>query len=428
MCDTCEDDFTEGDEAHRCAPCDFDCCSNCFTKAASVAKTSSGGDGVKKMQFGKTRGSGGSSTASASGGPAAVMTKSILKNSPTRLAQTSTVLPAGIPNMPGMVAAHDLAAAGQNPFLAQEIVADEVDEIELNSKAMLESLEVQTPPVPDGVDAKFYNAMGSLLDTKVAPVLTGLQQLTVAVNDLQQNAVHKREFTNLVGEVERIRIGCEQEFARSTEIASTVTSLSQNSVIHDNRIGALETQFRNLNVKGKGKGKGGFDDAFNRIAFTKWSDATGLEDRLAAMSAFMAKHFPKIGVSKVGVIHRGSFKDKTRTMTRVGFVEFASSDIRDFVLTKIESKKLKVDGHAGVKIERARTRNASERNTALTEASDLLKEHLSTTAPELDVVIQWTGRRGVTVGGGYAFDQPSGVSMGEFVGDFETLHLNQKTW
>ncbi len=326
-----------------------------------------------------------------------------------------------------MVAVHDLTAAGQNPFLAQEF-ADEEDEVELNSKAMLESLEVQTPPAPDGVDAKFYNAMGTLLDAKLAPVSTGLQQLNAAVSDLQLNAVHKKEFVNLTVEVERIRIGCEQEFARSTEMASTLTSLSRNSVIHDDRIGALETQFRNFNVKGKGKGKSGFDDAFNRIAFTKWSDATGLEDRLAAMSAFMAKHFSKVAVSKVGVIHRGSFKDKTRTMTRVGFVEFASSDIRDFVLTKIESKKLKVDGHAGVGIERARTRNASDRNTALTEAADLLKEHLATTAPELDVVIQWTGRRGVTVGGGYAFGQPSGMSMGEFVGDFATLHLNQKTW
>ena len=251
VCDTCNTDFVEGDEAHRCAPCDFDCCASCFSKASSVAKTSSG-DGVKKQLFGKTRGSG---AASASGGPGTVTSipKSILKTPPRelRVEQTAAV-PPPVPGLPGMVAVHDLTAAGQNPFLAQEF-ADEEDEVELNSKAMLESLEVQTPPAPDGVDAKFYNAMGTLLDAKLAPVSTGLQQLNAAVSDLQQNAVHKKEFANLTVEVERIRIGCEQEFARSTEMASTLTSLSRNSVIHDDRIGALETQFRNVNVNGKGK-------------------------------------------------------------------------------------------------------------------------------------------------------------------------------
>ena len=76
---------------------------------------------------------------------------------------------------------------------------------------------------------------------------------------------------------------------------------------------------------------------------------------------------------------------------------------------------------AKVNIERARTRAATNRNNALRKAADLLKAKPGMVAK--DVAIVWAGGRGVTVKGVFAFEQPAGNDLGQFVGMFKDESL-----
>ena len=112
-------------------------------------------------------------------------------------------------------------------------------------------------------------------------------------------------------------------------------------------------------------------------------------------------------------------------MTNTGFAEFVSSDVRDFVPKQMETNtkdfKLVIEGKE-VAVRRARTRRATERNTALRNAAETLKKLAEMDG---DVEIEWGrdgAQRGVKVKGSYAFLQPS-ESLGSFSGEFEHLDL-----
>ena len=109
-------------------------------------------------------------------------------------------------------------------------------------------------------------------------------------------------------------------------------------------------------------------------------------------------------------------------MTNTGFAEFVSSDVRDFVLKQIETNakdfKLVIDGKE-VAVRRARTPRATERNTALRNAADTLKQLAEMDG---DVEIEWGREHGVKVKGSYAFLQQS-ESLGSFSCEFEDLDL-----
>ena len=112
-------------------------------------------------------------------------------------------------------------------------------------------------------------------------------------------------------------------------------------------------------------------------------------------------------------------------MTNTGFAEFVSSDVRDLVLKQMESNtdgfKLVIDGKE-VAVRRARTRRATERNTALRNAAETLKKLAEMNG---DVEIEWGrdgAQRGVKVKGSYAFLQPS-EGLGAFSVEFEHLDL-----
>ena len=107
--------------------------------------------------------------------------------------------------------------------------------------------------------------------------------------------------------------------------------------------------------------------------------------------------------------------------TNTGYVEFASRAVRDKVLQQIESKSLTCTvGGKTVEVKRARAKSATLRNAALKKAAAELEK----TVPKEDVDIVWTGSRGVTVRGVYAFDQPNGDTTGKLCGDFEHLDLD----
>ena len=109
-------------------------------------------------------------------------------------------------------------------------------------------------------------------------------------------------------------------------------------------------------------------------------------------------------------------------MTRTGYIEFSSSDVRNLVWSKIEGSGLKCQHMGkGLNIKRATPPAAAKRNKALAAASDILKKQPGIN--DNDVVIQWTGERGVTVKNVFAFTQPAGESLGVFTGIFSGLSL-----
>ena len=118
----------------------------------------------------------------------------------------------------------------------------------------------------------------------------------------------------------------------------------------------------------------------------------------------------------------GKFKDKSRKMTRTGYIEFSSSDVRDHVFNKIAASGLKCKcGGSDLDVKKATPLAAKKRNTALIQACNAIK-----TKPGIDassVSIMWTGHRGVTVNGVYAFSQPIGNEIGSFTEDFNDLTI-----
>ena len=376
--------------------------------------------GIVKAEVAKHEMAVGPSGASASAGPAMhVMTPKPILKSPAR--HVSTSIPPGLPNLPGFTPAVDTVAAGANPFVHIPNVSIHIStETELaDARAALEGgpKPAETPPAPPGVNQEFWSSMGSLLDTKLATVHSTLDKLAASVVELQENAVHKEQFVNLMGQVETIRSGCEAEFDRSNAMESTVTTLAQGSVQHDNRIGALEKRIRELDLKQKGP-----DDSYKRIVF-KGLPKCDFEDRCAGMRDFMAAKLPKIHVRDCSVYYRRNKETKAFDATNVGYVEFASSAVRDHVFNLIDGDKnhykCTIKGKQ-VDLAKARTRNATDRNTALTKAADLLKKIADN---EHNVDIVWVGSRGVTVKGVYAYEQPAGTDLGHFCGDYAHLEL-----
>ena len=167
----------------------------------------------------------------------------------------------------------------------------------------------------------------------------------------------------------------------------------------------------------KKKLNAGGDPGYKRLAFLGLPKVS-YETRVAGMRGFMATHFEDVHIEACSVIFSGK-RGEHREATNVGYVQFASSDVRDHVLKIIVDKKhgCKIDGKQ-VDIKRGRTRNVGDRNRALQDAADKLKKITG------DVAIQWkSGQRGVTVRGEYAYTQPDGTSLGEFAGDYAHLEL-----
>ena len=181
---------------------------------------------------------------------------------------------------------------------------------------------------------------------------------------------------------------------------------------------------REKNEKLELKSKRGPDDAFRRLVFLGLPKIS-FEKRVQHMVSYMKEHFPSVQCTCSVYFEMGDAK-RDRVMTDTGFVEFISSDVRDFVLQDIESNtekhKCVLEGKTST-VRRARTRRATERNAALRSAAETLKKLAEM---DNDVEIEWGrdgGQRGVKVKGTYAFTQPSGDSLGNFAGEFEHLDL-----
>ena len=108
-------------------------------------------------------------------------------------------------------------------------------------------------------------------------------------------------------------------------------------------------------------------------------------------------------------------------MTAVGFIDVGDADTREFVISQITARKLTLKCNTvDLKIARALTESAKDRNTALVSASDLLKKQVGVTSSE--VVIVWE-TRSIEVRKQVAFKQPSGQRFGAFMNSFSHLEL-----
>ena len=109
-----------------------------------------------------------------------------------------------------------------------------------------------------------------------------------------------------------------------------------------------------------------------------------------------------------------------RKMTSVGLIDVGSPDLREVLMKTISSKDLKVVCQGkNLKVARAKTKSASERDSALVKAAELLKKQPGAK----DVSIEWSGNRGVKVASIDWFSQGLGNDVGTFVGSFAHLKL-----
>ncbi len=269
-------------------------------------------------------------------------------------------------------------------------------------------------PQPLAVPEPVQDASGGL-----NLVLSKLTELTVGVNELrasQASVVTRadlKEFHEKANAETRAFV-----LSQTDPLNESVTHLLKSEVANFDRVGRLESRVDKL-VKPKGP-----DLSFQQLAVVQFPENAALEDRLEAMQTFMRTQFPKVHVKGVSVIHRGDWKErgKNRSMTRVGLIDVGNADVREYIMKIIEAKNLKVPcAGKSLKIARAMTDNAKDRNTALTGAADLLKKQPGLSAK--DVSIEWTGSRSVKAKGAIAFEQPAGRDLGSFCGAYAHLKL-----
>ena len=110
-------------------------------------------------------------------------------------------------------------------------------------------------------------------------------------------------------------------------------------------------------------------------------------------------------------------------MSGVGLFDVGCPDLRELLIKSIESKGLKVQsGGKDLKVARAKSQSARDRDGALAKASVILKKQAG--VEDKDVSIERDGgTRGVKVRNIFAFTQPAGVEMGSFCGEFSHLKL-----
>ena len=253
---------------------------------------------------------------------------------------------------------------------------------------------------------------------RLGEVVTGINELrtgmsqTVKYQDLQEfHDKHSQEIQTYV----RARVDPVVEDV--IELKGQVIDLSKDAVEQFDRVGRLEKQVEKLMKQSKP------DTSHQKISFLGLPKLP-LEDRIAAMRDFMKTKFPKIMVKDCSVFFRFVKDKKIFEETNTGYVEFSSTAVRNHVFGLIQGDQAQFQctiGGKSIDLKKTRTKNAKDRNTALTEAADLLKKQPGVT--EADVHIVWTGNRGVKCKEAFAFQQPPGSALGEFMGNFHELEL-----
>jgi len=336
---------------------------------------------------------------------------------PASVAPTPTIAMPAVPGLPQFnVSSPARRVFDSAPSLSPEILAAKRRVADLRSQMGTDASETQAEPS----------------NSDIMRAIKGIKETMVLKDDLHVTQLEtvkgfRAELAPLKQYISEVDVKATQALTETKDLNDRLVKREQASVQETDRVGRLEGTIKDLRMKIENlelkANKGGIDDSYKQIVFLGLPKIA-LGERIKAMRAFMDEHFADIGFAKCSVKYKGSYKDGGRTETNVGYVEFASGDVRDTVLDQIQSKDLVCHiGGKKVDIKRARTQNASQRNRKLRDAADMLKTLVDN---EGDVEIQWgfgSADRGVTVRGVYAYDQPSGKILGTFTGDYAHLEL-----
>ena len=273
----------------------------------------------------------------------------------------------------------------------------------------------EIPDVP--VLPAFADVSADALPPPVVPPAEA--KLDMMFEFMRENMATKSDLVNLQNTIElRTKAYVDSAMRAVTHEFSYTT---QAVVELTQRVERLEK--RSASVPPKLGSRNG-DIGFKQIAFRKIPTGVSAEQRLKDIESFMATNFTNVRVRDCFNIYRGAFaKDKSeRELTGVAIVEFSTSDVQRSVLRKIESDKLKCNiGGQNVDIKGGKSDSAIARDNALRQATDALKK--GPRCAGKTVKPEFTGNRGVVVNGDYAFDQPKGKSLGDFLEPFTDLQL-----
>ena len=248
------------------------------------------------------------------------------------------------------------------------------------------------------------------------------------VNELRQNTVTKAtlaEFRELQAAEMRTFVRAENAPLHNAvgKLCGDVTRLSQEAIENFDRVGRLEAKVDTLQSGGGEASSSSsqpnpFDPARRQVAFIGFEPGSSTDERIAAMDAFMTKHFADIRPVCTNI-----YPDKDGNPTNNGFVEVVDSKLVRRVTKIVKDRSLKLDGRAGVAIKPALTAIDRNRNWALKKATTLVREHPAAHGKTVD--FKRAEGRGVYVDNVQVFSQEPRFSKGgTFHGSFVGLKLD----
>ncbi len=210
----------------------------------------------------------------------------------------------------------------------------------------------------------------------------------------------------------------------------TVTELSMASVIHDDRIGKLESQFEvmqgaipdlDLQRPRADWARDAADAAYRSVGMFGWDESDGLDAWKSKISEFMASKFPKVSYA---VAFEYKYPRKQGKLKPSCSITMLTRDEADDVMKQINSQKYQVQNGKGkdVKFDKPRSALQKSRWAAMKRAEEQLKKDERAKGREVKIETQMPVRK-VLVGGKVAFEQTREDAIGIFTGEFEGTKL-----
>jgi len=209
-------------------------------------------------------------------------------------------------------------------------------------------------------------------------------------------------------------------------VQSDVVDLGKASIVHDDRIGRLESQFAKLNT-GKSNKFNPNDVAHLRMSFSGFK-GDSLDDRVATLKAFMDNNFGQETFACIDTRTTGAWNDQTPTGE--SYVQFFCRAARDRALKAVRDGKLaeNLRSKKGDKlaVNRYRTDWQRGRDWAMRKSEELIKEKIEaaklTSSTKVEYV-QAKDERKIVVNGQIAFLQKRADAHGAFLNEFAALKL-----
>ena len=142
---------------------------------------------------------------------------------------------------------------------------------------------------------------------------------------------------------------------------------------------------------------------------------------------FVKDHFPN-EASRISIDNIFSFKNGSRSITKVATCEFANRSTRDYVLSQIKEKNVpckEIDGNE-FRVQNAKTRRQISRNWAVNKAKELLERDSRSQGKSVE--IDWKdpaakNKRSVSANGQQAFVQNEDDFCGRFLEPYSHLFI-----